>query len=409
MESTKYLDLPIVGMIQHGMVEENTNRIRELGYFIGKTKDNNMQEKLNKFNEQYKGSKSIEICFFDDNPFTIKYSRYTKKMGEVCSCNENSSTANEKTPNGWRQIECSPNCEYRQIKENQKPACNRIGWLRFTVPSVCRDRIFLMKVTSQTSINRIKGYIEFLKLQKIPIQGYYTLFLSQEEQTNRLGKTFNNYILNIDKKEDLVQNQIPKTTENKNELSINDTKVIDNVVTEQVNNAKTETVTQVNNTAEVEKKKTTGKTKVSKDTSKSETKVKTNKNDGQASQDKVKTHKATSDNKSNAETKSENKKENSTDNTQESKKESLDNVYGLIKTFYKKIKIKEGEEKEYLVGEFADINDQMCQICIRPEDGAELENCELGTIVRIDKKEIGDLKFAMKLEYIQKLVKKNVA
>ena len=88
------------------------------------------------------------------------------------------------------------------------------GWLKFLIPSVCRDRIFLMRITGQTSINRLDDYFNLQRAQGNTIKGHYTLFLKQEEQSNNLGKTFNNYVLDILKKEDFIsQNTIPKKIE----------------------------------------------------------------------------------------------------------------------------------------------------------------------------------------------------
>ncbi len=387
MESTRYVNLPIVGMVQHGIVDEKAKRVKELGYFIGKTKDELMQPHLDKFNNLYKGKQSVDIYVFNEEPFTVKYSRYNK-MGEVCSCNIESNTATEKTKNGWQKIECNSNCPYRQKNENGKSACNRVGWFKFLVPNVCKDRVFLMKVTGQTSINILQNYFDFIKMQGISAKGFYTLCLKQKVQTNSLGNTFNNYVLDILKKEDFIQtNQIPETTENKAYLSTENSEIVDKVVTERIEIEENIPVTQVLNTAETEKKKATSKTRVSKDTNKKGT------------------NQVQNDTKADTKT----KKGNSAEQTKEAPKESFDNVYGLIKTFYKKVKMKNGDEKEYLVGEFADINDQMCQICIRPEDSEELANCELGTLVKMDIKQLGNVKFAIKLEYVQKLVKKNVA
>ena len=417
MESTRYVNLPIVGMVQHGIVDEKAKRVKELGYFIGKTKDELMKAHLDKFNELYKGKQSIDILVFNEEPFTVKYSRYNK-MGEACSCNIESNTATEKTKNGWQKIECNSNCPYRQKNESGKSACNRVGWLKFLVPSVCKDRVFLMKVTGQTSINTLQTYFDFIKLQGISAKGYYTLCLKQKTQTNSLGNTFNNYVLDILKKEDFIlTNQIPQITENNEILSTDVTNNVDSVPTKQVENTEKSVVTQVVNNAGTDRKKATSKTKVSKDTTKKQaettTKVDDNSNkvktENQEKQQQVVNTPITSLVPEDTKVETENEKRNSAEQTQETPKESFDNVYGLIKTFYKKVKMKNGDEKEYLVGEFADINDQMCQICIRPENSEELANCELGTLVKMDIKQLGNVKFAMKLEYIQKLVKKNVA
>lgn len=190
MEQTRLVNLPVVGRIQHG--ERSDKKITELGYFIAKIDDSYMKSYLEKFNEQYKGKQSIDIVIFNDEPLTMKYARYNQS-GEVCSCMVNSNIASLKIKNGWKQIQCDTyNCSYRQKNEQGKCACNRIGWLKFIIPSVCKDRIFLMKITGQKSLNRLDDYFYLQKSQGNPIKGQYTIFLKQESQLNSLGQTFNN-------------------------------------------------------------------------------------------------------------------------------------------------------------------------------------------------------------------------
>ena len=145
MEQTRLVNLPVIGRIQHG--ERTNNRVTELGYFIAKIDDRYMQTYLQKFNEQYKGKQSVEIELFNEEPLTTKFARYNQS-GEVCYCMADSNQANQKTKNGWQKIDCDTyNCQYRQRNEQGKCACNRIGWLKFLIPSVCKDRIFLMRIT----------------------------------------------------------------------------------------------------------------------------------------------------------------------------------------------------------------------------------------------------------------------
>lgn len=54
------------------------------------------------------------------------------------------------------------------------------------------------------------------------------------------------------------------------------------------------------------------------------------------------------------------------------------------------------------------MNDKISNIVIRPENADELSECELGTFVRLDVKEIGSRKFAMQLEFLSKTTK-NIA
>lgn len=204
MNQTKYANLPVIGRVQHGEKVATANggtRAKELGHFIAKIQQEYMQKFLEKFNEQYKGKQYIEIEFCNDEPLTKKYVRYNQS-GEVCSCLEGNNTANQKTKNGWQPVECNSQCQYRQKNEQGKSACNRIAWLKFFIPSICKDRIWLMRITGQTSINRLDAYINLQKAQGNSLKGRYILFLKQEEQTSQFTcQNFNNYILDIIKKE----------------------------------------------------------------------------------------------------------------------------------------------------------------------------------------------------------------
>lgn len=347
-----------------------------------------MKTYLQKFNEQYKGKQSIDIELFNDEPLTMKYARYNQS-GEVCYCMVGSSKANQKTKNGWNPIQCDTyNCEHRQKNEYGKSACNRIGWLKFIIPSVCKDRIFLMRITGQTSLNRLDEYFNLQKAQGHSIKGKYTIFLKQEEQSNSLGKTFNNYVLDILKKEDFIsQNTIPKTQQNPNEFSQNNDKNVNNKVvnddtTLTVTKLTEETVKENNNTEDISKEPTTKKT-TTKETSKKETRSKSKKTAIQ---------------------KSEQTKSTESKNETTAEDDSLKDCYALLSTFNETI-----ANKEYLIGEFADMKDKISNIVIRPEDSKELAECDLGTVVRLNVSEIKGRKFAMKLEFIEKTLKKVAA
>ena len=63
MEQTRYVNLPVIGMVQHGEQVPTANggkRAKELGHFIAKIQDNYMQKFLQKFKELYEGKKYIE-------------------------------------------------------------------------------------------------------------------------------------------------------------------------------------------------------------------------------------------------------------------------------------------------------------------------------------------------------------
>lgn len=390
MEQTKLVNLPLIGNVQHG--EKIDNKVKEYGYFIAKTKNTHMQSYIEKFDKLFKGKQSIEIEFFCEEPLTKKYVRYNQS-GEVCRCPENSNQATQKVKNGWQQIECKGSeCQYRQKNEAGKCACNRIGWLKFLIPSISTDRIFLMKITGQTSINQLDNYIKLQKIQGKSIKGLYTLFLYQKEQTNSLCETHKNYLVDIVKKDEFDSNKpIPQNTKNEKELSTINTQNVNNKAEKQkitqiaTNKSTTSTIQKQTQNVETEKTADT-KTTTKNDTktsAKKETKSKSKK-DNAKSQDKV------------------------TETSEKTEKVDLDNCYALLRTFTKKI-IYNGQPKEYTMGEFADMNDKISEIAVKPEDAKELLECDLGTFVRLEIKDVGNIKFAVNLEFIEKATKKIAA
>lgn len=396
MNQTRNVNLPIVGRIQHGeqVTANGITRAKELGHFIAKIQDDFMQAFLQKFNQIYKGKKYIEIEFYDDNPLSKKFVRYNQS-GDVCHCIEGQNTGSQKTKNGWQPIECNTEqCQYRQKNEYGKTACNRIGWLKFLIPDVCQDRIWLMRITGQTSINAIDDYIQVQKALGNPLKGRYVLFLKQKEQTSKAtGQTFNNYVLDILKKEDFLSEQIPpQKTEKPNELSTTNVQNVNNYTDKQEKpTAKIETVTTNANDNQTEdkkaKEKTTKKSTTTKDTTKKETKTKTKKTEEKQPEEKQ------------TETTSEN-----SNNPNE-----YDNYYVLYSTYTDKIKDKNGIEKEYLIGKFYSFQDKEFNIAVRPEHAQELLECDIGTIVELEIKDVLDRKFAVNLKFIEKRTKKVAA
>lgn len=381
--------------MQHGEKVPTTNggtRAKELGHFIAKIQQEYMQRYLQEFDKQYKGKKYIEIEFCNDEPLTKKYVRYNQS-GEVCSCFEGSNTASQKTKNGVQQVECGPECQYRQKNAQGKTACNRIGWLKFFIPSICSDRIWLMRITGQTSINRLDSYINLQKSKGNSLKGRYILFLKQEEQTSQItGQSFNNYILDILKKEDFESSKkIPQTQKNSSELSTTNTQNVNNEVEKQEKN--------VSNNEQTNISETTMKTEDIKAIEKQE------KKEDAPKENKTTTKKTTKSKAKKSEEKQETQpQETDTKNTND----NLNNCYALLRTFNDTLTSKNGEKKQYLIAEVADMDDKISNIVIRPEYANELLECDLGTLIKLDIKEIADRKFAMKLEFIEKRLK-NIA
>ena len=340
-----------------------------------------MKKFLQKFDELYKGKQYIEIEFYDDNPLSKKFVRYNQS-GDVCHCIEGQTTGSQKTKNGWQPIECdTQECEHRQKNEAGKCACNRIAWLKFFIPDVCQDRIWLMRITGQTSINRIDAYINLQKMLGYSLSGRYILFLKQEEQTSKsTGQTFNNYVLDILRKEDFIQtNEIPQTTEEQIELSTANAENVNNNVE---NKDKTENKSQtVTNSISAEDKKTKEKTS-KKSTTTKETKNKSKKAD---------------------------EEKNDIQNNTTDKSNEFENYYILENTFTEKITDKNGNAKDYLIGKFYNMQDQPFNIAIRPEHAEELQQCDLGTVVELQTKDVLERIFAIDLKFIEKRIKKVAA
>ena len=234
MEQLSETNLPIVGRIQHGLQEivNNKKRVKELGYFIAKTKNDNLTYLSNKFEEKYYKQNYLNIQFFNDSPLTIRRIRYNQS-GAVCYCLKDSLKGKQKVANKWQEISCSKDCEYRLAqKGTSKPACNLEGTLKFLLPEISKDRIWIMKITSQQSIFNLSRYINFQKYLGNSIAGNYTLFLSLTEQTNHEGKKFKNYILDIVKSNDF-----------KSQNTVNDNVITSNTSTNKVSLDKTNAVT----------------------------------------------------------------------------------------------------------------------------------------------------------------------
>ena len=62
--------------------------------------------------------------------------------GTACYCLEGENIAKQKVQNKWQDVECNASCSYAQKDEKGKRACNRVGVLRFLIPSVAPLQTF---------------------------------------------------------------------------------------------------------------------------------------------------------------------------------------------------------------------------------------------------------------------------
>lgn len=345
------------------------------GYFIAKVRYDNMKFLQNRFSEKYPKKDTLNVRFFDENPLSIRRIRYNQS-GAVCYCMENQEQARQKISNSWEPIACTDDCKYRlSVKENTKPMCNLEGILKFLLPEISQDRVWTMKITGYTSIQRLKAYFELQKILGNSLIGDYTIFLKQEEQIKN-GKIYKNYILDIMKKEDFdSNNSISENQTTSSQSSTNNSQNVDNNPGSSQNDIskKAETV----DTTE-KNQQTSPKTKS------------TEQNSASKASKKPSTQKEQKDNQS----------------TQESFKtdDEFKNQYLLVDTFTKDL-MKDGKPTKYLIANFADMGDKTFDVVIRPEFADELLKCDVGTRVILDLKTIGDKTFTNSIKYVEKILK----
>ena len=363
MEQVKNMNLPICAKIQHGeqiVTQNGTKRVKELGYFIAKTKNENMQLLLDRFNEKYPKSTSLIIYFYDENPLSFRRVRYNQG-GAVCYCMQGQDQAKYKTSKGWEIINCTNECKYRTSTDGiSKPICNLEGTLKFLLPEINNDRIWIMKITGQTSIKRLQAYINLQRQLGNSLIGNYILFLKQEQQTNKTGKTFNNYILDIMREDPFNSNS--KDYNNQIPLSPN-------------------TNTDLETTIKIDK-----------------------------NSEKINIKKSNKQPKSTEKQDSLSTENNSSSNLKEQEKnnEELEEYYSLLETKTKSF-FKDGKSKNYLVASFVNSKDEPMDVVIPPEFSEELLQCDLGTLVKLDLKTSNNNTFTKYIQYIQKYIKNAVA
>ncbi len=371
-------------------------RVKDYGYFIAKIQESNMQQYLNKFDELVKGKTTLDIQLLEKDTFTIKRVRYNQG-GAACYCMDGEDTGRIKEKNLWKPTPCNSSCSYLQKDANGKTACNRIAWLKFFIPEISMDRIWLMRITGQQSIDNIDAYLQLQQLQGNSLNNLFTLFLTQKEQTNFLGKTFNNYVLDIVRKGDFISEpQIPQTEQELKDLSTKNTQNVNNNVEKEKQNTVTKPVTTQKSNMETKNSKNTQPKEDNKQIQNETSNItETKETTKPKKQTKSKTKKA------------EEKPKESTNEKQQDT-ENYDNYYVFESLSSEKIQTKSGP-KDYTIGKFYDMQDKQHNIIVKPEYVSELQNCELGTLVQFTEiKEIEGKKFALDLNFIQKM-EKNIA
>ena len=350
----------------------NKKKVKELGYFIAKVRDNNLQFLINRFEEKLNKQSAITIRFFDEEPLTVKQVRYNQG-GTVCFCMDGETTGKQKVQNKWTSIECKEDCQYRMKTGPGRAMCNEEGTLKFMLPQVCTDKIWLMKITGHASIQTLKNYIDFQKQLGNSLIGDYVIFLKEVEQTNLEGQKFKNKVLDIIKKEDFISNNqtissnqiISQNQNNQAQLSTNQVKDVENT-TIQNNKEKVQVEPKVENTTQKEvettQKKTTKKT------------TKTKKEENKEIQKDAETPE---DAELNA---------------------KFEKYHVLIETKTKML-TKEGKLVEYLFATFTNTDDKTIEVIIPPKYAEELKQCDLGTTVLLDLQTKGDKTFTNNIEY----------
>lgn len=388
MEQVTRTNLPIVGRIQHGEQQfiNQRKRVTELGYFIAKTKNSNMNFLLNRFDEKYPKQTFLNVTFFNEDPLTIRRIRYNQG-GAVCYCMSGTTKGKQKVSNKWQDIECSSNCKYCIKQEGaNKPACNYEGTLKFMLPEISQDRIWIMKVTGQQSISNLEEYIGFQKYLGNSLKGTYTIFLNQIEQTNAEGKKFNNFVIDIVKTEDFNSNN--------NSISQNDTK---------------NSIISTKNTNNVEN------TIPSQSQSQTQTQTETEKNTKKGTKTSKQTKKSTKTNDTNAVSSMETEKVDSnleqpqiTNEPNQNAPQTYKEHCFLYDTEYKNFK-KAGKDTEYLIAKVTDENDKTTDVVVKPEFREKMEKCDIGTELILELQKFGENIISKNIDFVRPILKKVAA
>ena len=359
MKSQRRMVLPIAGRIQHG--EKQGNKVVDLKRFIAKSQNDNMKFLADRFNQNYPNCNSLKIKIFDEEPLYIRYARYNTG-GMACYCKENEIKAKQKTQNKWQEVECSESCKFRQKDKNGKTVCNREAILKFMLPDICKDRIWIMQIKGQHSINNLDDYFSFQRRLGNSVVGDYNLFLFEKEQPTANG-IYKNQVLNIVEAED-SQNQVINSS------------------------------VSTNNTQNVEKDANINSKKLISDEQKQSTKPKEQRKEKQEQNIKSKLD----------------VKQLRIETIDESKVTEGDykNMYCFVSSKFKECQNEKGTSK-YLFATFADTEDKQIEVIIPRSYTEDLLECDLGTVMIPELAKKGDFTYPKSMKYLNKCIKKAAA
>lgn len=366
----KYSNLPIAGCLKHGTQEGN--RPKELGYFIAKVQEPALQHLLTKFNEQYDKKQEVIIHIFSEDAYSIKRVK-RNQSGTICYCLSNSDKAKEKVNKKWVEKDCLEDCKDRLSSGSQKPMCQEEITLKFLIPSVSKDRVWIFQSRSYNTLKNISAYMELQKEIGNSIKGYYKLFLFQKE-SEKDGKKFKNYVADIVK---LEENDLSLISQTSNSDAKNSS--IENISNEP--NLSSNKIPE--NTPEQKKPKKTTQ-KVTKQETKTETKPSAPQKD------------TTPDTKT---------QDNS--NVSEATDDDFDKYYVLLNTSSIELN-NQGKMVKYTQGRFINKDDKELDIILHPNFAGEIAMCDLGSQFLLDTQEIKGRLFATACKTIQKQIKEAV-
>lgn len=372
MEKTRYVNLPLAGNIQHGIKTEN-GFPKELGYFIAKTKDFQMNSLVENFNKLYSNKPTkIKVKFFNEDPFTVRNARYNQS-GLVCYCMQGQTKGKQKIKNIWQEKECLETCEYAISNDNQKPACLEEGTLKFLIPEISNDRIWIMKIRGITIIDKLSNYISSQKLLGNSMIGEFYLYLKKEEHIRQLdGQKFTNYTIDILKVENSIKDDLAEITKNQ-EITPKEEKSTER---------KSQNIDEKDKQAKRTPKKTN--TKSQKDTTETTSKK---------------------DNTSNII--SMNSKTKIEYDTVKEGEYDVEKCFCYLGIEPVEINNK-GRKLNYTLAKFLDSNDKELSAIVNPELANELSSCDLGTIVLIETISNSNYLWITDFKYVQKMLKEAV-